>query len=499
MVRAILYPKSRIVVSCETREMSRRLLTEKIQLELMNMSPILKRELNPRNIKAGTNESSASFNNGSKIITINASENVRGLRANLLIVDEYVQLRGGYETLSKILIPFLVVPRMPKYLNNAKYKNYVEENKQIYMSSGWFSDHFSYELYKSHVDNMLGGRNSFVCNLPFTVPHKYGLYTDAKIDEILNDTNLTDEAFLTEYCGLFYDLGNGSYIKHSDITKNRKITKAWYPPTDIEYVIEKDKRNKSWELDRMSPNELRVISCDVAFSEGAANDNTIIYCSSSIPKGDQYITDVLYSEAINGGTHNSIALRLKQLYDDFQADYIVLDILGSGLAVLDSLALYTEDIDRDIKYPPMCCFNDEKKKERCGYREAIPRIYGVIADGKLNNDIAVTLKSSLDKGNIRFLVNDFEAKDYLNEKKNFLTVSAEEQVRLMYPYVQTSLTQNEIAKLTVEITRYGIKLIEVGTNRKDRYSSLSYMNYFIREMERKLKKPGKKKFFIAWD
>ena len=81
------------------------------------------------------------------------------------------------------------------------------------------------------------------------------------------------------------------------------------------------------------------------------------------------------------------------------------------------------------------------------------------------------------------------AKDYLNEKKNFLTVSTEEQVRLMYPYVQTSLMQAEISKLQVEVTRYGIKLVEASSSlRKDRYSALAYMNLFIREREKKLKK-----------
>jgi hypothetical protein len=149
----------------------------------------------------------------------------------------------------------------------------------------------------------------------------------------------------------------------------------------------------------------------------------------------------------------------------------------------------------------MSCFNREDKKERSsGYREALPVIYGIVAEGKLNNDIAVTLKSALDKGNLRFLVNDFEAKDYLNEKKNFLTVSTEEQVRLMYPYVQTSLMQTEISKLQVEVTRYGIKLIEASsTLRKDRYSALAYMNLFIRERESKLKKPKRGgKFLSLW-
>ena len=62
----------------------------------------------------------------------------------------------------------------------------------------------------------------------------------------------------------------------------------------------------------------------------------------------------------------------------------------------------------------------------------------------------------------------------------------------MYPYVQTTLTQMEIIKLQTEVTRKGIKLVEFGTNRKDRYSALAYLNLFIREMEKKLKRPKNK-------
>ena len=75
-------------------------------------------------------------------------------------------------------------------------------------------------------------------------------------------------------------------------------------------------------------------------------------------------------------------------------------------------------------------------------------------------------------------------------------LDASEKVRLMYPYVQTSLTQMEIIKLQTEITRKGIKLVEFGSNRKDRYSALSYMNLFIREQEKKLKKPKSKGKFL---
>lgn len=494
--RCILYPGQKIVVSTETKDQSRRLIREKIVNELMDMSPNLRKEINPREIKIGTNESYVKFKNGSTIIAINASENTRGLRCHILVVDEYVQIKGGFDTLTKVLQPFLQVVRQPKYLQNPKYSQMYEPNKQIYMSSAWWSDHWSYELYKDYVERMLTGEKAFACNLPYNIALKYGLMTQERLDEILNDPNITEEAFLMEYCGQFYDLGEGAYIKPSDIINNRKVVKPWYPPTDVEYVTEKNKRNKSWEEERTSNKELRVLGCDIALSQGDKNDNTVIHYSVSIPKGDKYITDDRYIETINGGTAKSIALRLKQLFFDGDCDYIVIDIAGLGLAVLDALGEYTYDSERDIKYPPMCCFNKEDKKERCGYREALPVIYGIIANEEINNDIAVTLKASLNNHSLRFLVNEFEGEDWLNENRNYQTLEASEKVRLMYPYVQTTLTQMEIIKLQTEITRKGIKLVEVGINRKDRYSALAYMNMFIREQEIKLKKPKNKGNFI---
>ena len=494
--RAILYPGQKIIVSCETKEQSRNLIREKIVNELMNMSPNLRKEINPREIKIGTNESYVKFKNGSTITAINASENTRGKRAHILVVDEYVQIKNGFDTLTKILQPFLQVVRQPKYLQNPKYAHLQEENKQIYASSAWYADHWSYDLYKDYVEKMLIGESSFVCNLPYDVALKYGLMTQKRLDEIMNDPNLSEEAFLMEYSAMFYDLGEGAYIKPSDIINNRTVVKPWYPPTDIEYIAEKGKRNISWKEDRTSKQELRVLGCDIALAQGDKNDNTVIHYSVSIPKGDKYITEVKYSEAINGGTAKAIALRLKQLFFDGDCDYIVMDIAGLGLAVLDALGEYTFDTERDIKYPPMCCFNKEDKKERCGYREAMPCIYGIVANEEINNAIAVTLKASLNNHTLKFLVNEFEGEDWLNENKNFQMLEASEKVRLMYPYVQTTLTQMEIIKLQTEITRKGIKLVEFGSNRKDRYSALAYMNLFIREKENELKKPKNRGNFI---
>lgn len=492
----------KIVISCETKEQSRRLIREKILNDLYYNCPNLRREISERDIKVGSNESFAKFKNGSVITALNASPNTRGMRAHLLLIDEYVMIKGEFETLKTILEPFLQVPRQPPYTKKDEYKNVVEENKKVYLSSAYYADHWSYNLYKEYVDKMLQGKSSFVCNLPYQVSRKYGLMTEARLEEILDDPTMTEEGFRMEYEAQWWKLNDGAYIKPTDIIPNRTIVKPWYPPNTIKYMEEKDKRNKSWQEKRTSDKELRVLGCDVAFSSsssGKNNDNTIIHYGVAIPKNEKYMTEIRYTECMNGQNAKTIALRLKRLFYDGDCDYIVLDVLGSGLAVLDILSEYTYDEERDIKYPPMKCFNLKDKEERCGYKEALPVIYGITADEKLNNEIAVTLKTSFQNHSLRLLVNEFEGEDFLIDHYDFMLKSNEEKVELLYPYIQSTLTQTEIIKLRTEITRHGLKLVEFGQNTKDRYSALAYLNKFIRDKEKDLKKKNNKKFFIAWD
>ena len=77
-------------------------------------------------------------------------------------------------------------------------------------------------------------------------------------------------------------------------------------------------------------------------------------------------------------------------------------------------------------------------------------------------------------------------------------LSPEEQADKLLPYIQTSLMQDEITQLEYEVKDSYIKLFEAKGKRKDRYSSLAYGNYFIREQEKKLKKKKKGGLANLW-
>ena len=497
--RAILYPGQLIIVSCTTKEQSRALVREKISKELMKQSPMLRKEI--KDIKVGTNETCVYFKNGSTIQAINASENTRGLRAHILIVDEYRMIKGEFETLNSVLKPFLNCVRIPKFKSreDSKYINYPsEENQTIYLSSAWYGDHWSYDLYKEHREKMLNGEDWFTCNLPYQLSAHHGLLTKRRVEDIISSENMSDMSFQMEFEALFYHNNDHSFFKPTDMLPLRTLEYAWYPPTIDEYVLNKNKdmSKKPYYLKPIVKDEMRVLSCDIALMDsknGKNNDNAIFTFFRCIPKNENYIAEVLHQASYEGAKAKELALYIKRLYYDSQCEYIVLDCAGNGISVLDELGEITVDTERGETYPPLKAMNEDRYMERCGYPNAQKCIYCIAGNQKLNHEIATQLKTSFQNKTIKLLKNQMEAEDFI---EGFATMTPQQQADKLLPYIQTSLMQNEIICLEYEVKQSYIRVYETGRNRKDRYSSLSYGNYFIRLQEKKLQKRSKKKSSI---
>lgn len=462
---------------------------------------MLRREI--ADIKIGTHETAVYFRNGSTILAINASENTRGLRCHILLIDEYRMIKGGFDTLNSILKPFLNCVRIPKFKNreDSRYKNYPsEENMTIYLSSAWLGDDWSYDLYKEHREKMLSGEDWFTCNLPYQLSAYHGLLTKKRIEDIVSSENMSDMSFSMEFEALWYKTNDHSFFKPSDILPLRTLEYAWYPPTSEEYATQKNKdmSKKSYYLKPIVKDEMRVISCDIALMDsknGKNNDNAIFTLFRCLPKNENYIAEVLHQSAYEGAKAKELALYIKRLYYDSQCEYIVLDVQGNGLSVLDELGEPTVDTERGETYPPLKAMNEDRYAERCGYANAQKCIFCIAGNQKLNHEIATQLKTSFQNKTIRMLKNQMEAEDFI---EGYATMSPQEQANKLLPYIQTSLMQNEIICLEYEIKQSYIRVYETGKNRKDRYSSLSYGNYFIRLQEKKLKKKKKGSSINLW-
>jgi hypothetical protein len=163
---SILKPGHKTVIGAGSRGQAKLLISEKIGKELMGMSPNLRKEI--KEIKVGANEVSVLFWNGSSVIAVVNGDGARGHRGHTLVGEEFRLI--GKDSWDKIFRPMLAAPRMPGYTNNPKYADYpLESNKEILITSAWYKSHHVFDKFKSLTKSMCQGKNTFVCDLPYTV------------------------------------------------------------------------------------------------------------------------------------------------------------------------------------------------------------------------------------------------------------------------------------------------------------------------------------------
>ncbi|WP_151035824.1 terminase large subunit domain-containing protein [Bacillus wiedmannii] len=480
VIRAILFPSSNIVLSSGTKGQARLIITEKI-FALKNNSKNVEREI--KEFKTSANECYVVFRNGSKITAVTSGDSARGYRANILIVDEFRLITK--ETIDTILRPFLNVNRTPPYLSNPKYRHLSEENKEIYISSAWYKNHWIWDSFKSYLNSMVAGKDYFVAVLPWQLSVFHNLLSRKRVEQQRTEEDFDQMSWDMEYEALFVGENENAYFKLDDVQKCRTLPKAFYPPTNREFVENKDKRKKLSNMPKQA-GELRIVSMDIALmgsSKAVKNDTTAFTLIRLLPDGAEYRRDVVYMESLQGGNAELQAIRLKQLYYDFEGDYVAMDTNGNGISVFDSCTKILYDRDRDVEYPAWTVINDEMMDERKIDQNAIPIIYSIKANAELNHKVATGLRSAFEKKKIRLLMNDIEAKDDLIESQGYLKKSEEEKVYLLKPFVQATALQNELVNLVYRIQSGYIKIEEVGTTTKDRYSSIGYGNYIATLLE----------------
>jgi hypothetical protein len=242
------------------------------------------------------------------------------------------------------------------------------------------------------------------------------------------------------------------------------------------------------------PEEMRVVSVDVAMRAGSTNDNTIITCARLLPSKKGWLTEISFMESHNGKNTNLQALRIKQIYTEFQGDILVLDLANAGISVFDALSSVTKDEVRGVEYQAYTVMNsenvDDKLYEELFARtlgqEALGCIFPISATAGLNSLIAVKFRERLKKKLISFLVDDNTEEEFLIKSGNKDILDQEDtgvRAYLLQANLQTSLFINESIALEMKIQNGLIKLEEPAGSRKDRYTSVSYLNYYVSLMD----------------
>lgn len=475
-VRAILYPETKIIIASGTKGQSREVI-EKID-DLRKNSPNLAREIS--DLRTSTNDAKVEFHNGSWIKIVASNDGARSKRANLLIVDEFRMV--DFAIISKVLRKFLTAPRSPKYLDKEEYSHLKERNKEVYLSSCWYKVHWSYNRFLTYYNSMMKGTRYFVCGLPYQIAIKEGLLDEEQVKDEMSEEDFDAVGWEMEMEALWFGESEKAYFKFEDLEKNRKLASPLFPPEYYDLV-----KDTSFKFENKKPGELRLVSNDIAGMAGKDNDASVYTVFRLIPTVKGYDRHIVYMESIVGGHTVTQATRIRQIYDDFDCDYIVLDTQNLGLGVYDQLCQPLYDKDRSKEYDPLSCVNDEKMADRCTYTNAEKRIYSIKGNAQLNSEIAVLLRDGFRRGKIRIPINEMEGREYLKKLKGFENLPEEVKSKFVSSYVQITLLINEMINLEAEFNDNGqVRLKEPKSKRKDRYSSVAYGNYVATLLERKL-------------
>lgn len=491
--KAIVKPGSKIVLGSATRGQSKLIISEKIKNELMNMSPALSKEI--RGIKDSANESIVYFKNGSTIKVFTANEFARGLRSTDAVREEFRQIDKNID--DSVISPFQTIRQAPYMID--PYYSSIEDLKEdpidIYISSSWFDDgHWMWDIVDQAYEDMLENGTSAMLAFDESITLKHNIRTQRQMQQ--EKKKQDPITWKIEFLNLKIRNNSSAFFTYSMLTDNQVLKQVFYPRNhkDVKF----HKRNK-YTIPKQE-GEIRVISCDIAFVEGKKNDNSIYTCIRGLPESLTYETEnseievkqgykrqYSYIESNQIGDTTKQAIRIRQLYEDYEADYIVLDTRNGGLQILYALGKTLYDEERGVEYQPIKCMNNDTYADVVKNPNAPAVIFAINATQQLNSDIAYSFRRSLVEHRMELLVNYNTAKEeILNENKDYLDeFNIDLQLEYEKPFLETQAMISECAELLYEKSPQTgvVKIYEQGNNRKDRYTSCSYGSYFFDQLE----------------
>lgn len=188
------------------------------------------------------------------------------------------------------------------------------------------------------------------------------------------------------------------------------------------------------------------------------------------------------------------AIRIKKLFYKYDAKRVVIDCNGIGIGLLDYMIKRQVDTNGDV-FPDFGIYNDNDgfyKKYRTNETEQ-DAIYIMKANAPINTEAYSIVKSQIESGKVKFLIDEKTAKNKLLGTKVGQGMTPEQRKEYLIPFSLTSILREEMLNLREENEGINIKLKRASKSiQKDKFSALCYGLYYIKQEEENKKK--KKRF-----
>lgn len=509
-----LYPYAEVVITSSTLPQAAKLVEKKIRDELIKkLSPYLLYMYEHEYIvitKSNTSDGGYTVENklnGSTITVLPCLDSARGSRSTWNIYEEA-------RLLKKSLIDSVFEPmghsRPAVYLQKKEYqtKRWLEKARSTYITSSRFKFEWFWKKYKDVVtDYYLSEHEVYI---PFAedifAAIEDGTRTWADYRKAKRQMSQLD--FDCEILNIMIGEAEDAFFNFQMCKEAQTIQSSFIPPTPIDIYSQKDLGNR-----KKLSDEVRLLTVDYAFANTTSkdkNDNTFIICLSGIwdKKKNRFARKVEYLEGHEASDSVGAMRRAKELFWDYEADYLIPDSRSGGEVLFNLLTEPMDNPQRGInwnKHGFTICDNlnyhvvPETKLADYRHRtvdpDAIPCIIPMIGNSELNSACWIELKKQLESHNIQFLISMQDRQTILEDNGEYFKLTSEELVQELLPYGQTDETIQELVNLKTEIKLDKIRLHEPRSGTKDRAIAVAYGNYILSLIENEWAKQSQAKEF----
>lgn len=324
---------------------------------------------------------------------------------------------------------------------------------------------------------------------------KYGLKSKQEWAKIQRNSSQID--IDAEYLNIPLGEGEDAFFNLEQFKNCQTVREAFMPPTEKQLITRTAPKNRAKKKD-----EVRIMVCDFAFTNTTntaavafESDNTVITCISGQLHNGEYDRVVERIETIGGGESKVTVQRIRELFWDYESDFLVMDLRSGGET------LYNE-LTRPFKHPTRKNWNErgftvcrdmrlhmipKTKVDDLIHRTVDPNalqcIIPIVATDTSNDVMWRSLATHMTRGDIRLLIDELAYEETI-DAKNYYNMTNEDRALLRLPYVQTELMINEAVNLRQNVLKGGkIQLKEPRKGHKDRIVCLAYGNDFIDKLE----------------
>ena len=474
LIRGILYPNARLFTTAGGKEQAAQILQEKIQ-DICNKIPTFEREIDFSRgaTRIGKDQCRYVLKSGSTIENVAARESSRGRRMHGGIIEECVGV--DQKVLQEVVIPMMNVSRRCK--DGTVQENEALNQSQIYITTAGYKNTFSYDkLIQLLIRMVIEPDKAFVMGGTWRIPVLLGLQSKNFLEDLKRDSTFNEASFSREYESQWTGTIEGAFFNGEKFDDNRILQKPEYEHSG-----------------RSNKNSYYILGVDVG-RKGCQTVVSVIKVTPQ-PQGGS-IKSLVNMYDFDEDHFENQAINIKKLFYKYQARRVVIDGNGLGIGLIDFLIKQQVESSGDIM-PDFGIYNDEERfyKKFQSPQCELDAIYIVKANAPINTEAHTIVQTNLETGKLKFLIDEKVAKNKLLGTKLGQSMTAEQREDYLKPFVLTGILKAEMVNLREE--NEGVNIILKQANKgikKDKFSSLEYALYYIKQEEDSKRK--KKKFNV---